>query len=327
MRRTLQVKDIIRWTCPRCMSTSAPQVLYTYHKSEKLYDDQLLRDIFDSNDVWDSFNRTKALPTGLFMIPELTHAGGFKFFSERTLARARRLVEEISAGKRQQTIIKDLDRLSDMLCSVSDLTAFIRTAHPGPKFAHEANETFSTVVEYMNGLNQHERLYELTAQATARSSEERAVQKGLLHDFEQSGMSLPREARDQFVSLSSEAIDLEHRFNNNTAPAEPYLDLKVDDLQGLSQWDLRNISNGKRARVPTSGPIAQKILVLAERENTRRRLWEAMNTGRQEQVQTLERLLQIRAELASLTKHKTYAEAKLSDKMAKTPSMVIPSPD
>jgi len=304
------------------MSTSAPQVLYRTQKSEKLYDDQLLRDVFNSNEVWGSFNRTKAMPTGLFMNPDLTHPGGFKVFSERTLDRAQRLVEEISAGKRQETIIKDIDRLSDLLCSVSDLTAFIRTAHPNKRFAQQANETFSNVVDYMNGLNQHEKLYELVAQATASSSEEKAVQQGLLHDFEQSGMSLPREAREQFVSLSSEAIDLENRFSSNTTPAEPFLDLNVDDLQGLPQWDLREVAAGRNARVPTSGLIAQKVLTLAERESTRRRLWEAMNTGRRNQVHILERLLQIRAELASLTKHKTYAEAKLSDKMAKTPGII-----
>ena len=311
--------------CSRCLSTSAPpQVLYATHKSEKLNEDQLLRDIFDSNDVWSSFNRTKAMPTGLFMNPDLTHPGGFKVFSDRTLTRARRLVEEISAGKRQETLIRDLDRLSDMLCSVSDLTAFIGTAHPDRKVAQKANETYSDVVDYMNGLNQHEIIYELTAQAAVHSAEEKAVQKGLLHDFEQSGMSLPRDARDQFVSLSGEAIDLEQRFNSNTTPSVPYVEFKVDELRGLHQIDLRNISNGKIARLPTSGNIAQKALVLVEREATRRRIWEAMNTGRREQVQRLERLLEIRAQLASLTKHKTYAEAKLSDKMAKTPGLYSP---
>lgn len=261
------------------------------------------------------------MPTGLFMNKDLTNPGGFKAFSDKTLSKAQRLVEEISAGRRQHTIIKDLDRLSDMLCSVSDLTAFIRTAHPDRRFADKANETFSDVLEYMNGLNQHQKLYELTAVATARSTEEKAVQKGLLHDFEQSGMSLRSEARDKFVSLSSEAIDLEQRFVSNTMPREPYVEFTVDELRGLHQSDLRSISKGGRARLPTSGPISQRALALAESESTRQRIWEAQNTGRRDQIQILERLLSIRQELASLTRYKTYAEAKLADKMAKTPGI------
>ena len=262
------------------------------------------------------------MPTGLFLNRDLNHPDGFKTFSNRTLTRAQQLVDEISEGKRQETIIKDLDRLSDMLCSVSDLTAFIRTAHPDVQFAQKANQTFSDVLEYMNGLNQHEKLYELTAQAKAHSTEEAAVQKGLLHDFEQSGMSLPPDARDKFVSLSSEAIVLEQKFVANTAPSEPFIEFNLDDLRGLHQSDLRGISNGTKARLPTSGHVSQKALILAESEDTRRRIWEAQNTGKQEQIEILERLLKIRGELALLTRHKTYAEAKLVDKMAKTPGML-----
>ena len=321
MKRVLRSGTVVpcRWTCARCLSTASPAILSSASKSADLQDDQLLRNIFDSNNVWRSFNNTKSLPTGLFLNKDLTHPGGFKTFSNRTLNRAQQLVDEISQGKRQATIIRDLDRLSDMLCSVSDLAAFIRTAHPDRQFAEKANETYSDVLEYMNGLNQHEKLYELTAQATAHSREEKAVQSGLLHDFEQSGMSLPPDSRDKFVSLSSEAISLEQRFVGNTAPAEPFIEFNIDDLRGLHQSDLRSISNGTKVRLPTSGHISQKALILAENENTRRRIWEAQNTGRQNQIEILERLLKIRGELALLTRHKTYAEAKLVDKMAKTP--------
>src|SRR5271170_8027472 len=319
MRRVLRSRTLPRWTCPRCLSTASPAILSSAPKSANLQDDQVLRDIFDSYQVWSSFNSTKAMPTGLFLNKDLTRPDGFKSFSNRTLIRAQKLVDEISEGKRQETIIKDLDRLSDMLCSVSDLTAFIRTAHPNMQFAQKANETFSDVLEYMNGLNQHEKLYELTAQATAHSTEEAAVQKGLLHDFEQSGMSLPPDARDKFVSLSSEAIILEQKFVGNTAPKEPFIEFNIDELRGLYQSDLRNLSDGNKVRLPTTGHLSQKALILAENESTRRRIWEAQNTGRQDQIDALERLLKIRGELALLTRHKTYAEAKLADKMAKTP--------
>ena len=319
MKRLLRRRPLTRWTCPRCLSTAAPVIPSSAPKSANLQEDQLLRDIFDTQQVWSSFNAAKRMPTGLFLNKDLTHPEGFKTFSNRTLTRAQQLVDEISEGKRHETIIKDLDRLSDMLCSVSDLTAFIRTAHPNIQFAQKANQTFSDVLEYMNGLNQHERLYELTAQANPHSTEEAAVQKGLLHDFEQSGMSLPPDARHKFVSLSSEAIVLEQKFVANTAPAEPFIEFNVDDLRGLHQSDIRGISNGTKARLPTSGHVSQKALILAESEDTRRRIWEAQNTGKKERIGILERLLKIRGELALLTRHKTYAEAKLVDKMAKTP--------
>lgn len=323
MKRVLRSKDLGRWTYPRCLSTvAAPFAHPVAPRSSSAQDDELLRKVFDSNDVWSNFNSTQSMPTGLFQNRDLSHPRGFKTFSDRTLNRARHLVDEISNGKRRETIIQDLDRLSDLLCSVSDLTAFIRASHPDPQYAKEANKTFGEVLEYMNGLNQHEKLYALTAQAAARSTEEKAVQKGLLHDFEQSGMSLHRDARDKFVSLSSEAIALEQTFVGNTAPAEPFIEFNIDDLRGLHPSDLRSISDGTKSILPTSGPISQRALTLADRENTRRRIWEAQNTGRPEQIHVLERLLGVRQELALLTRHGTYAEAKLVDKMAKTPGII-----
>ena len=315
------------WKCPHCRSLSTiASTPYSLSPSPAPttygQDDALLRSVFDSEDVWKSFNSTKSLQTGLFLNKTLRHPGGFRIFSNETLRRAQRLVEEIAAGKRDSTIIKDLDRLSDMLCSVSDLTAFIRTSHPDRFWARKADETFQAVLEYMNGLNQHESLYERTARATPQSAEEVAVQKGLLHDFEQSGMSLPPDARDKFVSLSSEAVILEQRFVNNTGPAEPFIEFNVDELRGLHALDLKDISDGRKARLPTSGMLSQMALVLVENEESRRRIWEAQSTGRRDQIEILERLLRIRAELASLTRHSTYAEAKLADKMAKTPGTV-----
>lgn len=319
MKRLLRNKHSIRWTCLRCLSSTTPHPLTARAGSLNVQDDQLIRDIFDSYSVWSSFNTSKSKPTGLFLNEDLIHPGGFKYFAKRILTRTQQLVEDISEEKRPATIIQDLDRLSDLLCSVSDLTAFIRTVHPNPQVAQEAHKTFSDVVRYMNGLNQHEKLYQLTAKANPRSRQEKAVQRGLLHDFEQSGMSLSPAARQEFVSLSSEAIVLERTFNGNTGPAEAFIEFNVDELRGLHQSDLRSISNGTKAKLPTSGRISQKALILAESEDIRRRIWEAQNTGRQEQIRILERLLEIRRQLSQLTRYKSYAEAKLADKMAKSP--------
>ena len=317
-----------KWLCPQCrfqstLSPSAAPPQQTHHPVQQQTpfgpDDAALRSIFDSHETWKSFNSTTSMPTGLFLNKSLSRPSGFQEFSSRTLSNTRQLVQDISDGKREGTIIRDLDQLSDMLCSVSDLTGFIRTSHPDREWAVKANETFQVVLEYMNGLNQHESLYKSTARATPRNSEEVAVQKGLLHDFDQSGMTLPPDARQKFVSLSNEAILLEQHFVNGVGPAAPFVNFKVDELRGLHASDLRNISTGGVARLPTRGALSQRALVLVENEAARKRIWEAQNTGRTGQINTLERFLSVRAELALLTRHSTYAEAKLVDKMAKTP--------
>ena len=322
MRRLLRRSSVLgRWTCSRALSTISPAPVLPSRVSTSSEEDSLLRDIFDSPNAWKAFNTTRSIPTGLFLYKELTHRDGFDDFLAHTLTRAQTLLEEISEERRPDTIIQDLDRLSDTLCAVADSTAFLRAVHPDLRIAKKANETFANVIEYMNGLNQHQKLYELTARATPHSREERAVQRGLLHDFEQSGMRLPPHSREKFVSLSSEINELEQRFTQNAVPAEPYIELSADDLQGVPPSVLHSITRGRIVRLPTSGHLSQGALRLAEKEKVRRRIWEAQNTGSQEQIQTLERLLEVRRELASFTRYNTYAEAKLEDKMAKTPGM------
>ena len=56
-------------------------------------------------------------------------------------------------------VVKNLDRLSDLLCSVVDLAEFVRNAHPDPKWVASANNLYESLSEFMNVLNTHVGLY------------------------------------------------------------------------------------------------------------------------------------------------------------------------
>ena len=58
-------------------------------------------------------------------------------------------------------MVKNLDRLSDMLCSVIDLAELVRNAHPDPEWVKSANEAYEQLCEYMNVLNTNVGLYEV----------------------------------------------------------------------------------------------------------------------------------------------------------------------
>ena len=50
-------------------------------------------------------------------------------------------------------VVKNLDRLSDMLCSVIDLAELVRNAHPDPVWVESANDAYGMLSEFMNVLN------------------------------------------------------------------------------------------------------------------------------------------------------------------------------
>ena len=117
---------------------------------------------FDNPGRRSSWSRT---PTGLFGQPALISPSSFHNLALATLVRAQLLTERIVRARQSRDellkAVKNLDRLSDMLCSVIDLAELVRNAHPDPEWVHSANEAYEQLCEYMNVLNTNVGLYEV----------------------------------------------------------------------------------------------------------------------------------------------------------------------
>lgn len=102
--------------------------------------------------------------SGIFQHPELTTPAAFKSLTESTLVRAQLLTERILRANQSRRelfkVVKNLDRLSDLLCGVIDLAELLRNAHPDPHWVQCANDSYEKLCEYMNVLNTHVGLYE-----------------------------------------------------------------------------------------------------------------------------------------------------------------------
>ena len=111
-------------------------------------------------------------PTGLFGQPSLVSPSSFQNLAVATLIRAQLLTERIVRARQSRDelfkVVKNLDRLSDMLCSVIDLAELVRNAHPDPEWVQSANEAYEQMCEYMNVLNTNVGLYEVRLIARLR---------------------------------------------------------------------------------------------------------------------------------------------------------------
>jgi intermediate peptidase len=103
--------------------------------------------------------------TGLFGQSSLVSPSSFQNLALATLIRAQLLTERIVRARQSRDelfkVVKNLDRLSDMLCSVIDLAELVRNAHPDPEWVNSANEAYEQLCEYMNVLNTNVGLYEV----------------------------------------------------------------------------------------------------------------------------------------------------------------------
>lgn len=277
--------------------------------------------------------------TGIFQHTQLTTPSAFTALADSTLVRAQLLTERILRAPQSRSelfkVVKNLDRLSDLLCGVIDLAEFLRNAHPDPQWVQPANDGYEKLCEYMNLLNTYVGLYEvlnvvLHDPEVVKSLSPEAYQTALIfwRDFEKSAIRLPPASREKFVSLSSEILSLGHEFVNQASAPRSAALIEAVELEGLKDDGMsarlqRQASSTQKSLLVYAGSHqAHMIMRSAPKESPRKKLYVAAHSSTPRQIECLERLLRARAELARLVGWDSYASMVLQDKMAKTPENV-----
>lgn len=323
--------------------------------------EETIRRIFDSNQYWDEFNKTvdqdgkkessnlfgsiinlqsSQNSTGLFCNPYLTSPKGLIQFAEETLNSARALTAHMINDHSIESLhsyIKDLDRLSDMLCRVIDLCEFIRVVHPKSSFVKAAEQCHYEMFEHMNILNTSKPLFyklekvlydEKLNISKSLSNEEISVGKLLYADFKKSGIDMDDKTGESFVQLSSYIANAGQDFNNNiTVPKQTSIKVEKNEWNesDIRPEYLKQFSKGfdGSLSIPIYGNIPFELLRSCPNQIIRKKIWVALHSSPDEQLELLTNLLRCREILAKLMKCDNYSQYSLNDKMAKSPENVI----
>ncbi|KAI8632183.1 peptidase family M3 [Xylariaceae sp. FL1651] len=350
------------WTCSRCIrQASRAQQRYTQKRFLSAvsgiaqhdnmhtppvdhsppgakHDDALLRQIFDSPPTFRGlvrplFETATRRNVGLFRNKYLTSPQGFLTFADITIARASKLVDKVTNASTladYKTLVRDLDRLSDLLCRVLDVSDFVRITHPDVKIQEAASVAWSKVYMYMNQLNTSTALSDQLGRALANpevmaswNEEEQTVAKLLQQDFKKSAIHLPKEYRDAFVDVSQSISQLGADFVDHMEPEQLYLDLPSSKFHGLDPQMAQKMVRRGVLRLPTMAPAATVALRRVHDDETRKAIYYATRTASRRSINTLEEMLKLRGQLASLSGFESYGQMALQDKMmAKTPGSV-----
>ncbi|MCJ1461098.1 Mitochondrial intermediate peptidase [Mycoblastus sanguinarius] len=302
---------------------------------ESSHDDRTLRRIFDSQDFWHSYCQTSKPGSvrGLFQNRYLTGPAGFLHYAKVIRGRCQRIVEDVLSASSPEAYVaipRQLDLLSDSLCRVLDTADFVRANHPDARFQEAATEAFAFLFEYMNILNttpglnaQLQKAISTPEVSRSWNEEEKTVAQILLKDFSNSAIDLPEGKRHRFVELSNQIKNLGNKFWDGMKPTSSYIEFDLSSLKGMDPRVLgRHSSSRKKVLLPTVGEVPYMALESIENEAVRRDIYMAGRQSSKEQIQTLEKLLEARAEVAALSGHKSYAGMILSDKMANSPEAV-----
>ncbi|KAJ7207382.1 mitochondrial intermediate peptidase [Mycena haematopus] len=300
-------------------------------------DDKALATIFDHPKH--AIGISSFSSTGLFGHRTLTHPGALVALTDATLIRAQLLTDRILRARESReellAVVKNLDRLSDLLCGVIDLAEFVQNAHPERLWIDAANFVHEKLCNFMNVLNTHTGLYAVLKAVLTDPSivetltpEARATALIFWRDFENSAINLPPLQREKFVSLSSDILVLGRKFLQGASSPGPPAAIKPSELAGLKdqgmgvRLQLQARFTQRDLLVYPGSLQAQMIMRSAPAEEPRRRVYIASNSSTPEQIESLERLLRARAELAQLVGKPSYAHMALDDKMAKSPGNV-----
>ncbi|EAS35730.3 mitochondrial intermediate peptidase [Coccidioides immitis RS] len=342
------------WTCRQCIrilrrnaetrryfqgaSAASPLCQHTVSSStsDKARDDQTLRLIFDSEPFWREFSQPKSSTskrTGLLQNQYLTGPDGFLQFAQVSLQKCQKIVAKVIAASTLEDyrgMVRDLDRLSDLLCRVIDMAEFMKLNHPSPQIQDAATQAYALMFEYMNVLNTTPELDAQLKRASADlnvtshwSPEEKVAARVLLKDFSQSAIHLPPKDRQKFVALSNEISQLGPMFVTNRQPETDHVTVDKNKLRGMDPSLIQQLQRWRKVAVPMFGDIPRIALYSVHDEETRKEIYVTSRTSSKVQIRRLETLLQKRAELAKLAGFPSYAHMTLSDKMAKTPEAVV----
>lgn len=152
------------------------------------------------------------IKTGLFGINELQTPNGFRTLYQRTIAEANTLVNSIYGAKQ---VVPIFDQLSNSLCKVADMAEFVRISHPQGKFRAAAEEASVAISALVERLNTDSRLYEALKNSEIEGDLDRYVAELFLFDFEQSGIHLNEQDRNQVLQLNESILKFGSLFAAN----------------------------------------------------------------------------------------------------------------
>ncbi len=157
-------------------------------------------------------------------------------------------------------------------------------------------------------------------QARELQGEDLKYYQETMRGFKRSGFGLPKEKKDRVEALRKELNDLSTEFSTNITNAKIELVFSRDELEGFTDDMLRRYANedGSYTFHATVTPEYIAIMKNARNEEVRKKMvTQRMRAAGQENIDLLNKIVNVRDEIGSLLGYDTWADYKTEVRMAK----------
>ncbi|MFO7292155.1 MAG: M3 family metallopeptidase [Actinomycetes bacterium] len=239
----------------------------------------------------------------------------------------------VSATERSwETTLAPLDEISDRIERAFGSGAFMGYVHEDEDVRNAARVAEARIQQWAVDLVFREDLYQAvsefasTGSAGSLSSERARLLEFTLRDLRRAGHELPPEVRQEVRELTSRLVQLGVEFEQNIAEQKDHLIVTREDLDGLPESYIQNLAPGDEEgtfKVSMAYPDVIPFLENARRRDLREQLSFKFNTRAAEKNKPiLEEAVRIRARIAELFGHPSWAHYQLEERMAKDPDAV-----
>lgn len=221
--------------------------------------------------------------------------------------------------------LDDLYAQLEIDCNFTMFLAYVSTNKAEREAGQLAEQQFN---DWLIDLRQREDLHQaikaFAASNPQLSAERREYLDDTLRDFRRAGLELPPQQRGKLNELQKEISKVGIDFDKNIRADETRVPLTAEELRGVPADALAGITRSEELYlVDMSYPVYNPIMTYCESEATRQKVWTAYKRrGGKKNVATLEQMLKLRAQAASMLGYASTADYETEVRMAKNAATV-----
>jgi len=267
-----------------------------------------------------------------------------------TLAANRAAIEALVAAARApdwDTFVQPIEDMSDRLSRIWSPVSHLNAVMNNEDLRKAYNACLPKLSAYATELKQDERLYRAYKAVAARADfatlapAQRKIVDNVLRDFRLSGAELNDADKRRFKEIAQELSTVQSKFEENLLDATNAWSLLVTDAQELAGLPESALAAARQAaeqdgqtgwKLTLHMPSYLPVMMYADNRALRRQMYEAYVTraselgphaGQWDNTAIMQRMLQLRAEMARLLGFPHYAALSIETKMAESTEEVL----
>ena len=278
---------------------------------------------------------------GLFSIPELMEPDDFIKSATKAMETCDQLCATFEAPVVPQTrgqaveLLYRLDEISRVVCNVIDAAELCRSTHSNEQWRYAADQTFTVLSDYIGQLNANVNLYRALKSITDQpalvqqlNEEQQRFARLLQTEFENDGIHLPNDTRQEIRQLQHSIVQLEGEFHRNMVQWNRDFGAARSDVEAVIPRNVLSQSFGiatdsETIQLTSNSQLLQTLLKYSPSPSLRKQVYMEYNTAVPENLQVLRNLRKQRHALSQTLGYECFADRVLANnKMVQSTSTV-----